>query len=353
MAKMYMIIFSYSISDLLAGFLVIISKKLIKSTKTEEKKEKRKGTLGLIRHNDKNDINNKSKNLLLFGLCLTDFLGRVNSLVYFLLFKDTAIFQTEINAWILSLDVILRIIFSRLILKTKIYKHHYMSLIILIIGYIPLYYIGMKNLKDNWKPMISYAISRLSFCIGDVFTKKLFDTGLLLPHNVMLYKGCFAFLIHCFIFIPIIFFTGIISFTQGVYIFFIDNIMIVKLLIILLILLLFFRNIVVLLIIYHLSPIHIAILGYSVEYLEYIMPVIFSDNYEYLLEPKIMSLIIYFVFYMFIYFGALVFNEIIVINICGLNEHTMPTLLEKLKLERVSLDSEQYIYNGEEENETY
>ena len=352
-AQIYMILFSYCLSDLLSGFLVIISKKLMKSTKTEEKKEKKNGTLGLIRHKVKNDMNNKSKThlLLIFAICLIDFLGRANSLVYYLLFEDVAIFQGEINAWILPIEMICRIIFSRLILKTKIYKHHYMlSLIILIIGYIPIYYIGMKNL-NNWEAMISFAISRLSFCIGDVFTKKLFDTGLLLPHNVMLYKGCFAFLIHFFIFLPIIIFTDIISFTKGKDIFFIDDSMIGKLLIILLILLFFLRNIFILLIIYHLSPIHIIILVIIVEYLEYIMPVIFSDDYKYLLEPKIISLIIYFVLYVFIFFGALVFNEIIVINICGLNEHTMPTLFEKLKLERVSLDSEHYIYNGEEETE--
>ena len=129
--------------------------------------------------------------------------------------------------------------------------------------------------------------------------------------------------------------------------------MIGKLLMILLILLFFIRNIFILLIIYHHSPIHIVILIIIVEYLEYIMPVIVSGDYKYLLEPKIMSLIIYCVLYVFIFFGALVFCEIIVINICGLNEHTMPKLLEKLRLETVSLDSEKYIYNGEEESEVH
>ena len=199
---MYMILVSHCISDLLSFILLIISKKLMKSTKEEETKEKRQDMLRLIRYNDKNYMNNKSKNLLLFAICLIEFLARANSFIYYLLFEDETIFQGEINAWILPIDRISRIIFSRLIPKTKIYRHHYISLIILIIGYIPIYYIGMNNL-NNWKAMISSLISRLSFCITDIFAKKLFDTGLLLPHNVMLYKGIFASLIHIFIFIPI------------------------------------------------------------------------------------------------------------------------------------------------------
>ena len=67
--------------------------------------------------------------------------------------------------------------------------------------------------------------------------------------------------------------------------------------------------------------------------------------------PEIISLIIYLVLYIFIIFGTLVFTETIIINKCGLNEQTMPGLLEKLELDNVSLDSEHYVYDGEEEIE--
>ena len=352
-AQQFMILFSYCLSDLLSGILVIITKKLMKST-SEEIKENKTGSSRKI-YNNKNDTNKKRKKyLLLFGICLIDFLGRATALIYYL-FGNIDTYEEEKNTWLFPIDVISRIIFSKIILKTKIYKHHYISLILIIIGFIPMFFIGILNL-NKWILIIFYVLRRLAFCIGDILTKRLFEKELILPQNLMLYKGIFALIIHCFIFFPIIFLTHLIPFAKGSK-FFIDDNWTEKNMKILLILLLFIRNIVILQIIFIFSPIHIGFLDIIIKYLNYIVFVIFvgwnDGNYKknILPGPEIISLIIYLVLYIFIIFGTLVFTETIIINKCGLNEQTMPGLLEKLELDNVSLDSEHYVYDGEEEIE--
>ena len=120
-----------------------------------------------------------------------DFLGRVTALLYYLLFEDNGLYEEEKSTWLFPIDIITRIIFSNIILKTKIYKHHYISLIIIIIGFIPLFFIGILNL-DNWILIIFYVLRRLAYCIGDILTKRLFTRELILPQSLMLYKGIFA-----------------------------------------------------------------------------------------------------------------------------------------------------------------
>ena len=345
-AEQYIFLFSFCISDLLSGFLVIITMNLMKSSKTEKIRTNIQDAI-LLRRNNNDDKNKKIKKyLLLFGICLIDLIGRSCSFVYYLLFEDKI--DREETIGLFSSEMIFRTIFSQLILKTKLYKHHYMSIIIIIIGYLPLLIFGIVNLVD-WKIIIFFLLRCLAFSIGDNFTKLLFTKEFLLPQDVMLYKGFFALLIHCFVLLPIFFSNQILSF--GLFFDYIRTNKLNKLLkTILLILCDFLRNIFILQIIYLFSPIHIGFLVHITKYIGYILPFFFDGwNERYLPEPKIMSLIIYILLFVFIIFGTLVFSEIIVINKCGLNEHTKPGLLEKLKLDRASLDSERYEYNEEEE----
>ena len=128
----YINLICLNIADLLAGFLVIyticsISKKVIK-------KKESKNEIQLI-YNDPN--NRKFKTKLLILISILDLLSRS---VYFLFFL-TGIAEKHIidilqMDWVIAIDILSRYFFSRIILKTKLYKHHFWSILISVVGFI-------------------------------------------------------------------------------------------------------------------------------------------------------------------------------------------------------------------------
>ena len=114
----------------------------------------------------------------------------------------------------------------------------------------------------------------------------------------------------------------------------------------------FIRNIIILQIIYTFSPIHIGFLDIIIKYLDYIIPVFFYGlNESSFPEPKMIIFILYLVSFMLVIFGTLLFSEIIIINKCGLSDHTKSGIIKRIRLEAMSFDSEIVKDTPDEENE--
>ncbi len=344
--EQFIVLFSYCISDSLAGFLVLITNKLIESKKNEKIGEKYKGYFELI-YNENNDKTIKKNQLLLLILmCLIDFFGRAVSLIYYLIFDDDTICKESNNTFLIHIDIICRIIFSKLILKYKIHRHHWLSIIILIIGFISMFYAGFALLEDNINNcyyIIFFVLKRMAFSLGDVFTKIIFNTELILPQSIMFAKGISAFLIHIFIFFPLIFFKKeLIPFSKGDNNYFQSFTPFDIFIKIIFIFLLFLRNIVILHVIYIFSPTHLGFLDIIIIYLDYIPSIIKFRSFHTLM---------YFISLIIIIFGTLLFNEIIIINKYGLNKYTKPAIIKRMRLEKMSLESEIEMGIEEEEEE--
>ena len=198
-AEQYVVLSTYCISNLLSGFLVLITKKLTKSTEEGELIDSSQES-SKHKKSDKNDSNNNKKTILLIiGICFIDFAGRAASLIYYLTSNDYTLCKESKNTWLIPIDIIGRLIFSKVILNQKIHRHHYVSLIIILLGFLSMFYIGIKTL-DNSYYIIFFILKRLAFAIGDALTKKLFMKEFILPQNLMFYQGSFDLIIHCLIF---------------------------------------------------------------------------------------------------------------------------------------------------------
>ena len=152
----------------------------------------------------------------------------------------------------------------------------------------------------------------------------------------MFFKGVFTFLIHCFIILPILFFTGKIKFE-----FLWNNII----LIIIYICLFFPDRIVIMRIIYIFSPIHLGFL-----HVIYFCSHFFFENHIANYDFSNIDFGIYIGSLIIIIFGELLFCEILIINICGLKNNTKPGFLQKVELERLNRNSsttEDDVYLGQ------
>ena len=116
----YFNLITLNIADLLAGFLVLFIEKQMK-TKKEEEIKKTKNTQELI-YNDYSIKRNKF--VYIFTLSIFNLLACCVDFLYYLIGDEDQIKKINFE-WSISVDIITRIIFSRIIVKTRLYKHHF------------------------------------------------------------------------------------------------------------------------------------------------------------------------------------------------------------------------------------
>ena len=193
-----------NLDDLLAGFLVLYTFIKMRKTKDENalieknreskrSKKKEKISYELI-YNKTSVKNNKFIYLLLISLL--EFVARSTDLLYLLIIGKIPIRIGQVN-WLISIDIFSRIIISRIILKTKIYRHHILSIILTIIGLffmsICAFKVITKDELDNW-PYFLFIIGKyILLPLEDIINKVLLTDEFLLPHYLMFYRGIFNF----------------------------------------------------------------------------------------------------------------------------------------------------------------
>ena len=345
----YLYLISLNISDLLAGFLVLVTYCHTKSEKKEEKKIK-PNSIELIY----NDLSIKENKLIyIVSLSTLDLIGRSTTFLYHLFLSDKNSLETKETIWLISIDIIARIIFSRIILKTILFKHHYASVILFTIGFLPLIIWGIYQVFTSICPMhILFLIPKnILFAIGDILSKILLTNKFVLPQYLMFWKGLFNFGMHLIIF-PIIYFTHIIKFiddNNNTY--FSNYTLSLVLLRILYIILSFVKGFCIMKIIYLFSPHHVAFVNVVTNLTEFFIFFIYKQCEAYLAILNLLCFII-------IIIGTLVFNEILILNFFGLNKDVKTNIIkrgEKEKKETLEMNStiiNDTINDEEEANET-
>ena len=307
-------------------------KKKKKINKDKKVKKNIKLSYELI-YNDNSIKNNKY--IYLFIISLLEFLARSTDLLFLLILKTKMpIRPGEIN-WLISIDFFSRVLFSNLILKTKLYKHHIFSIILIIIGLLSMSICAFKAIVEreleNWPYFLFIVVKYLLLPLEDVINKILLTNEFLLPHYLMFYRGIFNF------FMLIILGTSVIipefvkfecfsRFQEKMEIF---TQILMK---IIFTIFSFCKAFCLLKVIDIFSPQHVSFLNTAFSLYQLI-------KCRYKSKDNIILTIIDAFFLIVIIFATLVFNEILIINRCGLNKNTKIEFLIKEKKEIENIKS--------------
>ena len=233
--------------------------------------------------------------------------GRSTDFLFILLINNEIVVSHDTILWIISIDILSRIVFSRIILKTRIYLHHIVAFFIFIIGFLPMTIWGIIAMaeKKSWILLLFLIPKNIIFSFGDIISKILLTNKFVLPQNLMFYKGIYNFGMHIIIFF-ILFYFNKLDFE-----YFSDNLILKITKIIINIILLFSKLFCIMKIIYLFTPFHVAFVNLVVYLYNFIYHILFKN---YVCNKIILIIII--LGLMIVIFGIL-FNEIIIINACG------------------------------------
>ena len=129
----YIIVLANIASDLLAGFLVLYTKCVSKSNKKENEKLRKPSEILIYTKLDKLKKIFYAK---LFIIVVLDYISKSSTWMSYAIIKvdPKEVSHTLKNNFKLTLDIIMRYIFSIFILKIEIYNHRIFSLIIIGLG---------------------------------------------------------------------------------------------------------------------------------------------------------------------------------------------------------------------------
>ena len=326
-----------NIVDLSAGFLVAYTFFKMKSLK-ENKIEKVKNSKNQIKliYNDPSKRKNKYKLILLISFL--DFTARFHRIFFFIIFEIYSL-NILVTIWLISFDLISRIVFCRIILKTKLYKHHLVSLIFCFIGFSILFVFGIINIENNeinlWIYLFFIFISKVLFALEDTINKILLTDKFLLPHYLMFWRGLFSFVIILLFTIIILTCTSKINLEYYKYV--LENEDLWKEIIskIFYVICNFLKVFSIFKIIYIFTPQHVAFLNVVENLIELIQNIINVDG----VSKNIVHFIFDMISLVLISIGTLIFNEMIILNFFGLNKNTKSGKIEKEALDKGDLKS--------------
>ena len=329
----YIYLFISNISDLYSGFLALYIHFSSKKTTIHEQSDndtsrsKISTIIEFVSVKEKYFTRKSFIAKMILISCL-HYASHLTSFIFFSLIKEANyenIFY-KANADIVNhFDIIIRYIFSYLLLETKIFKHHKFSIIIILISFVilgPTDIISMHIYpQDSIDILYTYIyiginLSRgVLFPLEDTFVKKIFTEDYIIPEFCMLLRGV-GQLILIIIITPILYFTlwkGNIYINQEY-----DKGTIV-LVIILYSLQTFIKEYLLMKVIYYFSSQSVSFLIISESITTSIMEIIlcFKDNKSQNL--KYLFFAIELIVILITTFGTLVFDEIIVIKKWGLN----------------------------------
>lgn len=342
----------FDIADLLAGFLVLYTYIRTKTKKEKQKEEeeneikkKNSQSANSIEYifNDLSVKNNKFPLIILVSILY--YLGNSVDFYYYLIINKRRMRNGEIS-WLISIDILARFIFSHYLLKSKIYRHHKVSITIILLSLCSMSICAFNALdfvdSQRWPYFLFLPLKFIFIPLEDIFNKILLTEKFILPHELMFYRGIGVMIIYI-ILIPIYFFTNTFEFklnelntNEDVKL---DGY--IKILLgLLYILLLSFRSLSIMKVIYNFSPQHVSFI--NVPYYLYILLKCRSDKDDPIIT--IMDTICM----IFILLSTLIYNEMLILKFCGLYQNTQVGFLAKEEKELKEMTS---IENNDDDDE--
>ena len=320
-------VLEYSLS-LCLSFLFLIIYRIFnkrKISKDNNKQKKINSNSTLIKQ-----ITRKEKFLWILLVSIIDFINftsySINSIEIFKFF----------NTW--ALNIISLSLFSFLILKIKLYRHHYLSIIIISISGVLLDIILGKSLRENLLHNLVNFANEISFCLTYVIYKFMMLKKFIKSYEIFFYQG----LIELALSIISLIITTNIGYLDNFYEF-IDNLDKKEIFYVLFLLLTeFMYNLSLLLIIDFFSPFHVFLIDVFSELLSYCF---------YLNENELISSIFTIIICLICLFMLLIFIELIEINCFGISYMTKKNIQLRSKLDidlifDIIEDEEEVNYQG-------
>ena len=311
----------------------------------KNKKKNSKSIPNLIENNykdrrdkDKAKLSWKKKLLWILLVAVLDF--------FCYLFSNFSGSSNEFYLGIMQINLIFMAIFSYLILKMKLYKHHYLCIFFILLKCI-IYFIVFKVFKDFTQesivPLVIGFITEISFCLVYILYKYYMQIKYMIPYEIMFFQGLIELLF------------SIITLIITTKCNFLDNFFVFKsevnrkeiAIIIFMIILHFLYMIILYKTIEIFSPFYIFI---SVLLSEY---TVFFVNIKILNTGQIISGIILMVFCSFM---ILIFVEIIELNFCGLSTMTKKNIELRARIDSMITndnDINQDINGDNDDEETF
>ena len=334
----YIFVILNNLANLLSGFLVLYIKRSSKSKKIKNKEiiEQQPSDLIYIKSTELT----KKFYIKLIIIAILDYIGKSSIWMAFAItqaIRKEVSFNLQKNIT-LTLDIIMRYIFSVFILKIIVYKHRKFSMItiglglaILIIIDIILMILNRSNYFNVAKTFFFTAIASISSFVSpyeDTYVRQIFSEEYLYPANLQFYRTI-AELILISVITPILYF----SFKLKIE-FISENLIIIIPIIIINTLAASVKDYITLKIIYHYSSQSVSFLIISISFGCSIAK--FIDIFRYDLKEdqwKIIFILLEIIIIIIILFASLVYDEIIIINKYELNKNVKIGIINRGELE--------------------
>ena len=132
----------------------------------------------------------KNSLVLIITISLLDFVARSMELFFFLIVCTERAEEKNIR-WLITMEILPRIVFCYFILKVKLYRHHYLSILLFFIGFLFISIFGIKSIegKNQKKYVFTLVIPKIIYALEDTLTKIILTDKFILPHFLLFYRG--------------------------------------------------------------------------------------------------------------------------------------------------------------------
>ena len=361
----YFFIILQNISDLIAGFFVIYIYFSVQKKPNQDYSDiaSKKSGIELILEERKVFTVTKNFIVKIIIICFLDYINRSPFFIFYQTNPEAEHNDISHKAQfdiINHMDIIARFILSIVILKTKVFKHHILSLIIILIGFIILipYDAILLHLNPNGADeKLTYiyigifSFKGILFPLEDIIQKKVFTENYIFPEHLMFIRGVGEMII-IFIVTPILYYTIWINDPELLVLS--SNLRDIILLSIFYVSCSCIKTYVLLKVIYYFSAQSVSFLIISESITGSIATIINffkSSEQNYV---NIIFLIIDIIIILITSFGTLVYNEIIVIKKWGLDLYVTSEITKRALLETNRIkDFDDYDDDDDDEEEKH
>ena len=315
--KRYFDILQNVISDLLQGILYFFSK-------LKEKRESKKLTNSLKNESLKKDsikTNKKDFIKIMIKISSIDFICQLLFLIFTISLKTDNSIERQNQNFLLIIDITSRFLFCRYILKTFFYRHHIASMLVnlfvfIILSIFDLFHITNDTNTSKIEFGIVLIIQTIAYSYEDVLNKIALEKDYFTPYSLLFYKGLFQIPLVLLISIFILIYKNVwityFSLDTG----FIKFILIKRSIFIVFNIL---RSISLVHVIDKFSSQYLSILKVLESLFIFIYYLIDFEGKEYfnLTEKIIIS-----ISFLILVLTSLIYNEVLVLNIFGLQDYT-------------------------------
>ena len=226
-------------------------------------------------------------------------------------------------------------LFSKLILKENLFRHHYLSLLIAISGFILLFIpVCLKINVEDIVPNVINFLGAVCYSLFLALIKHLIYAYMISPFKLCFIFGSIGlgFIFFGYLFYTLIKYHDFTYFKESLDFSYVDNKLALSLYLIATLIFATILQFFTLLVIFYFSPILLMVT-------DIISPLFFwvAVTIEYPVTREYPKIILEPIGYVIVLFASLIYNEIIIFNFCGLNKDTKIFIEERLYKESKDL----------------